>query len=124
MKKRVFKNKFYMTAETPGISGFQEWDNVELRIISGHKAMEENYRYRVVAEFIPEKIFCGSCLRGIDGHGMRFENGKLPNCQEFVLDEEIKKTLLEFPFNSLYVCKLTKSELEGYKGDPALKFFE
>jgi len=46
---RVFKNKYYILREHPGISGFQQWDKYEYRVVTGYKAA--NNWLRIVKEF-------------------------------------------------------------------------
>jgi len=35
---RIYDARFYAIAETPGISGFQQWDKIQIRIVTGRVA--------------------------------------------------------------------------------------
>jgi len=73
---RIFKNKYYILREHPGISGFQQWNKYEYRVSTGYKAA--NNKTRVVKEFLA------------NGRG-RFllEDGHLPDYQWEAKEKEI-----------------------------------
>ena len=48
---RIHKSRFYILADHPGISGFQQWDKLEYRLVTGHKAA--TYRCKIVGEWLP-----------------------------------------------------------------------
>jgi len=48
---RIYKDRFYVLALTPGISGFKKWGIVERQIVTGHKAARE--RHLVECEYQP-----------------------------------------------------------------------
>jgi hypothetical protein len=68
MNMRIYANRFYVTATTPGISGFQRWDEKEYRIVTGLRA--KSRRLDVVGELIP-----------VGGDWYRLEDGHVPDCQ-------------------------------------------
>lgn len=49
---RIYQDRFYVLAVTPGISGFQRWHERELHIVTGRKA--RNNRLSVVGEWSPK----------------------------------------------------------------------
>lgn len=116
---KIFRNKFYLLTRTPGISGFQQWDKLELRIATGCKAALD--RLSVVAEFYPEKI--NEPLSRFNGIQFRFEDEHVPELQKRINGNEIEKTLREFPHNTIFVTTIKTDELMNFYGDPALKFF-
>lgn len=48
---RIYKNRQYILAVIPGISGFQRWDEREYYVVSGLKA--KNNRVDIIAEWTP-----------------------------------------------------------------------
>ena len=59
---RVYKNKYYIIENIPGISGFQRWNEREYRVVNGRLASLR--RLEVVKEF----LFNGGKFRLEDGH--------------------------------------------------------
>ncbi len=97
---RIFKNKLYLIATIPGISGFQRWDKRELRIMLGHRA-KTNSRLDIVGEFNPDRdTFC-----------FILEDGHLLDCcpKTGLLDEALS-WLIENPHNSIYLGEFDKND--------------
>ncbi len=61
---RLFKSRFYVCRQHPGISGFQQWDKWEYFIVSGSRAQGRD-RLNVTGEFVPG---CGHTYELDDGH--------------------------------------------------------
>ena len=73
---KIFKNKYYILRDHPGISGFQQWDKCEYRVATGHKA--RNDKLSIVKEFLA------------NGRGLfRLEDGHLPDYQPKAKEKEI-----------------------------------
>jgi len=49
METRLYKNKYYVVYDYPGISGFKRWDKKEIYIVSGHTA-QTRYRSHVICD--------------------------------------------------------------------------
>ena len=65
---RIYDARFYAIAETPGISGFQQWDKIQVRIVTGRVA--RRLRSYITGEFdaTTEQIY-------------RLDEGHLPDYQ-------------------------------------------
>jgi len=60
---RVFKDRYYLMGNHPGISGFVQFDTMEYWVATGHYAM--NHKTEVQGEFIPQR---DGIYRIGDGH--------------------------------------------------------
>ena len=65
---RIYKDRYYIRAAVPGVSGFQRWADIEYHIVTGAKA--RTCRSDIVAEWHPR----GGLL-------MRCEDGRFPRHQ-------------------------------------------
>ena len=73
---KIFKKNYYIIHSTPGISGFQRWDEHEYRVCTGYKA--QNCKTDIVKQFL------------LNGRGKyRLEDGHVPECQPIVHEKEI-----------------------------------
>lgn len=115
---RIVKTKFYLLATTPGISGFQQWGKLDLRIVTGHKAATR--KIDVVAEFNPIAVDLSSIFYN---RMLAYEDGHIRGHQPLINSNNIQKVLLQMPYDSVFVATIDKAELGKFKGDPALKFF-
>ena len=84
---KIYKDRFYVKAGTPGISGFQQWGETEFRIVTGHKA--RNCRPHIVAEWTPTS-----------DEQYRLENGRCPEFQPVTDREGVIEFLRREPFQS------------------------
>ena len=50
---RIYKDRYYVLSQVPGISGFQRWHERELTVVTGYKAA--NYKLAVKCEYTPGK---------------------------------------------------------------------
>ena len=48
---KIYRDKFYVLAETPGISGFKRYGELEFCVVTGYKAVNE--RARVIGQYLP-----------------------------------------------------------------------
>jgi len=78
---RIYKNKYYLMADTPGISGFKRWNEKEYYVSTGHRA--KNNRTRVLKEYRPD-LFAS---------WFRIEDGHLPDYQPRLCEEDALKWL-------------------------------
>ena len=85
---KIYKRRFYVVATHPGISGFQDFDRLEYRIITGHKA--QSNRSSVLGELLP-----------IGEDWYRLEDGHLPDYQLRKRTPEALRWLLQNPYNSI-----------------------
>jgi len=88
---RLYNNRLYLLAFTPGLSGFQRWNEKELRIMTGAKA-RGNYKLNVIEEYRP-----GS------HQAFRLERGELPEHQWNVSESVMMMYLKENPYVSAFV---------------------
>lgn len=86
---RIYKNKFYILQSTPGISGFQRWDEREYRLCTGHKAAFN--RLSVIKEF-----------RADNAARFRLEDGHLPNHQPYANAHEAIAWVAENRYQTAY----------------------
>lgn len=85
---RIYRDRFYVTEEVPGISGFQRWNEREYAVITGHKA--RNHRTIVVGELLP-----------IAEDWYRIEDGHIPDYQERMRLPEALRWLAANPFQRI-----------------------
>jgi hypothetical protein len=89
-KMKVFKNKYYITRNHPGISGFKQWDKWEFRVITGFNA--QKHKTDVIYQFFA------------NGKGIfRLEDGHLSPYQPVVQEKEIYDFLDKNPYQSAYI---------------------
>ena len=62
---RIYKDRYYITQETPGLSGFQEWGKLEYTVMKGNRARQ----YNITKEF------------KFNGGKFRLDNGRHPDYQ-------------------------------------------
>jgi len=87
---RVYKNKYYILREHPGISGFQQWDKWEYRVATGWKAT--HYKLSIVEQLLA------------NGRGQfRLENGYFPEYQPVVKEKEIYDWLDKERYATAYI---------------------
>jgi hypothetical protein len=82
---RIHKAKFYIRATHPGISGFQQWDKLEYRLVTGLKAA--NDRFSIVGEWLPT-----------DSDIWALEDGHLPGYQPTARNMEAMRWLEQNPY--------------------------
>ncbi len=82
MDIRIYKSKYYLMQDVPGISGFKRWDEREYFVATGHHA--RNNRTKVIREFQP-----------LYAAWFRLEDGHLPEYQPRVDQEKALKWLDE-----------------------------
>ncbi len=82
---KMYANRFYVCADHPGISGFQQWDRLEYWIVTGAKAKLR--RTLVVGELLPiaEDVY-------------RLEDGHLPDYQQRARGPNALRWLAENPY--------------------------
>lgn len=90
---RVYKNKFYVLADHPGISGFRDWSTKEEVVVTGRKA--QNNKLLIVREFDPNKESGKYYLH--DGH--------IPGYQPVADVSEALTWLTQNPFQSISKAK-------------------
>ena len=97
---RIYDNKYYIVESTPGISGFQRWDEREYRIVRG-KTARSLYKLHIVREF----IFKGGTFRIEDGHFPKYQptTTSLAQLTDY-LDTGLKAVILS---PELYGLKIT-----------------
>jgi len=87
---RIYKDRFYILETIPGISGFQEWNKREYRIVTGEIArhhrcdVKKEYKYGTWKKF-------------------RVEDGKLPEFQEVLNEQEMIARLRNNPTLRMFV---------------------
>ena len=87
---RVYKNKYYILESTPGISGFQRWNEREYRVCTGYKAQHD--KLHIVKEFRE------------NGMGrFRLEDGHLPDYQPTAKEKEIIPWLDKERFSTAFI---------------------
>lgn len=85
---RIYKDRFYVLADHPGISGFKDYSRLDYRIVTGHKASRE--RCYVVGEFLP-----------IAEDWYRLEDGHLPEHQPKATTREALEWLTANPYSAV-----------------------
>ena len=74
---KLYKKNYYIIKDHPGISGFQQWNQLEYRVCTGYKAMAHD-RTRIVRQFLE------------NGRGQfALEDGHLPGYQPVVKEKEV-----------------------------------
>lgn len=86
---RIYKNRFYVLADHPGISGFRDWNRKEEVIVTGLKAQSK--RSLVVREFIPEN----------ETENFYLHDGHLPGHQPLAKTSEALKWLAQNPYQAI-----------------------
>jgi hypothetical protein len=82
---RIKSDHYYVRAEHPGISGFQDWSRKVESIVTGHKA--RNNRSSIVREYLAT------------GRGkFRLGDGHLPEFQPVVSEVDMLRWLAANPF--------------------------
>ena len=84
---RIKKSQYYVTAETPGISGFQRWGEWEYRIITGLRA--SGRRGNVIGVWCPQ-----------EDESYRIEDGHLPDHQPIGSRVDVVHFLALNPYQS------------------------
>ena len=88
MRARIYADRFYVLADHPGISGFQEWDKLAYCVVTGAKAKQR--RPCVVGEFLP-----------ISEDVYRCEDGHIPDYQPRLRTPDALRWLLDNPFAAI-----------------------
>jgi len=86
---RIYSNRFYVIDETPGISGFQRWDKVLARVVTGHVA--RRLKSSVIEEFSTA-----------DTRSYRLDDGHLPDHQPITNAAGVLAYLTENIYSSAY----------------------
>jgi len=86
---RIYKDRYYLLREHPGLSGFKQWDKWEYYVTTGHKARNE--RTRVVREYTPQ------------GNGVIFRlgDGHLPDYQPRASETDALQWLNDNPYQRI-----------------------
>ena len=86
---RIYSKRFYEVAEHPGISGFQRWDKLQVRIVTGLVA--RRMRSSVLSEFDcnTDRIY-------------RLDDGHLPDYQPRADASAVISYLTANPYSSAY----------------------
>lgn len=77
---RIYKNKYYLMQDTPGISGFKRWNEKEYYVSTGYHA--KSNRTRVIKEFSQRYAAW-----------FRVEDGHLPDHQPRMSQQDALKWL-------------------------------
>ena len=85
---RIYKDRYYLMRDHPGLSGFRQWDKWEYWVTTGRKAQHD--RLDVVEEYKPT-----------EHHIFRLEDGHVPDCQPRVTVQEALAWLDENPFQRI-----------------------
>ena len=101
---RIYSNRFYVTAGTPGISGFQQWDKTVFSIVTGLKA-RTCARSSVVAEWTPT-----------NDERYRLGNGRLPEYQPVVDAAGVVEFLRSEPFQAAVPVDRAEERLQARPG--------
>ena len=97
---RIYKNKYYILRNHPGISGFTQWEKWEYRVCTGYKAA--NHRLDVVKEFRE------------NGRGrFKLEDGHLPECQPKAVEKEIIPWLDMTRYQTVFILNPEVYELSS-----------
>ena len=86
---RIYSDRFYVIGETPGLSGFQRWDKVQIRIVTGHVA--RRLKHSVIGEF-----------NTADTRSYRLDDGHLPDYQPITNAAGVLTYLTENIYSSAY----------------------
>ena len=86
---RIYKNKFYVLADHPGISGFRDWSVKEEVVVTGLKA--RNNKLLIVREFDPKE----------ESGNYHLHDGHLPGHQPVAEVSEAIAWLNQNPFQSI-----------------------
>lgn len=91
-KTKIYKDRYYIIANAPGISGFQRFDEREYRVVSGLKAA--NHREYVIGEWSQRS-----------GYRYALENGRMPEHQPVVDADGVVVFLRANPYQCARVIK-------------------
>lgn len=89
---RIYRNRFYVVEETPGLSGFQRWDKIQVRIVTGYVA--RRLKSSVTGEF-----------NTTDPRSYRLDDGHLPDHQPITDAAGVIAYLKENLYSSAYELK-------------------
>lgn len=99
---KIYKQKYYIMREHPGISGFQQWDKWDYRVVTGFKAA--NHKSSVIRQFFA------------NGRGrFRLEDGHTPEHQPIVKEVDIYDWLDKERYQAAFILNPEVYGLETVK---------
>ena len=100
---KIYSDRFYVAAGTPGISGFQQWGKTEFSVVTGRKA--RNCRSSVVGEWTPTS-----------DERYRLGNGRVPELQPVVDAAGVVEFLRNEPFQAAFPVDKANERLQVRHG--------